>query len=73
MKKVSKETSAIEGEGSYAATRAYDAGLAKSGKEGHSLELGEKASKALDGPEGDSLREADRTGKAGQPKRTRKG
>jgi hypothetical protein len=73
MKKVSKESTAVEGEGSYAATRAYNAGLAKSGKEGHSRELGEKASKALDAPEGDSLREADRIGKAGQPKRARKG
>jgi hypothetical protein len=73
MKKASKETNAVEGEGSYTATRTYNAGLAKADKEGHSRALGEKASKALDGPEGNSLREADKTGKAGQPKRARKG
>jgi hypothetical protein len=73
MKTTSKETNAVEGEGSYTATRAYNAGLARAGKEGQSRELGEKASKALDGPEGDSLREADRIGKAGRPKRARKG
>jgi dihydrolipoamide dehydrogenase len=73
MKKASKETNAVEGEGSYTATRAYNAGLAKANKEGHSRELGEKASNALDGPEGDSLREADRIGTIGHPKRARKG
>jgi len=72
MKKVSKETKAVEGEGSYTATRSYDAGLAKSVKAGHSPELGEKASRALDGPEGDSLRDAERIGKAGQPTGARK-
>ncbi len=73
MKKVSKETKAVEGEGSYAATRGYNAGLAKSVKAGHARELGEKASRALDGAEGDSLRDAERIGKAGQPKGARKG
>lgn len=65
MKKAKKQTRAVEGEGSYTATRAYNANLAKSVNAGHSEELGEKASKAVDGPEGDSLREAERTGKAG--------
>jgi hypothetical protein len=73
MKRASKETSVVEGEGSSTATRAYNAGLAKSVKAGNSRELGEKASNALDRPEGDSLREAERIGKAGQPKRARKG
>jgi hypothetical protein len=73
MKTNSKETSKVEGEGSYTATRAYNAGVAKSVKAGHSRELGEKASKALDGPEGNSLREAERIAKAGQPKGARKG
>lgn len=72
MRKVSKETKAVEGEGSYTATRAYDAGAAKAQKAGHSRELGEKASAALDGPEGGSLREAERIGKAGNPRRAHK-
>jgi len=73
MKKASKATTnATEGEGSRTATRAYDEGLAKSVNAGKSTELGEKASKALDGPEGDALREAERIGKTGQPKRARK-
>jgi hypothetical protein len=70
MKKARKETRAVEGEGSYSATRAYNAGLAKSVEAAHSDELGEKASQALDGPEGDSLREAERIGKTGHAKRS---
>jgi hypothetical protein len=70
VKRAKKEIRTIEGEGSYSATRAYNAGLAKSVKAGHSEELGEKASKAFDGPKGDSLREAERTGKTGHAKRS---
>jgi hypothetical protein len=70
MRKVSKQRSAVEGEGSYTATRAYNAGVEKSEKEGRSRELGEKAAKALDGPQGDSLREAERIAKTGRTKRS---
>jgi hypothetical protein len=74
MKKASKSgAKAMEGEGSRTGTRAYNEGLAKSVQAGKSTELGEKAAKALDGPEGAALREAERIGKAGQPKRARKG
>jgi hypothetical protein len=75
VKKASKTTkaSAMEGEGSRTGTRAYNAGLAKSVKEGHSAELGEKARKALEGPEGDALRAAEKAAKAGETRRTRKG
>ena len=69
-RKAKKETGALEGEGSYSATRAYDEALAKSVKAGHSDELAEKARQALEGPEGDSLREAERVGKSGHPKRS---
>jgi hypothetical protein len=72
MKKAIKTTKAMEGEGSRTGTRAYNEELAKSVKAGKSNELGEKASKALDGPEGDALREAERMAKAGQTKRVRK-
>ena len=72
MRKVSTETKAVEGEGSYTAARAYHAGAAKAQKAGHSRELGEKASAALDGPEGASLREAERIGKTGNPRRAHK-
>jgi hypothetical protein len=73
MKKAIKTTKAMEGEGSRTGTRAYNADLAESVRAGKSSELGEKAAKALDGPEGDALREAERVGKAGQTKRSRKG
>jgi hypothetical protein len=68
MKKQTKKEPALEGEGSYTATRRYDAGVAQSVKAGKSEELGEKARKALEGPEGPSLREAERIGKAGHPR-----
>jgi hypothetical protein len=73
MKNSSKTTKGMEGEGSRTGTRAYNADLAKSVQAGKSSELGEKAAKALDGPEGPALREAEKAGKAGQTKRPRKG
>lgn len=56
----------IEGEGSYVATRGYDEGVARSVAAGKSEELAKKASRALDGPEGDELRAAERAAKKGR-------
>lgn len=53
------------GEGNYDATRRYREGLEKSVREGKTEELGEKAKKALEGAEGDELREAEEIGKKG--------
>ena len=64
-----KNPSAVEGEGSYTATHNYNAGLQKSVKAGHSDQLAQQAKKALEGPEGVELLEAERIGKAGHPKR----
>ncbi len=58
----------VEGEGSYTATHHYNDGLAKSIREGRSEELADAAKKALEGPEGPSLREAEKVGKSGHPK-----
>jgi hypothetical protein len=55
----------LEGEGSYTATHRYDEGVARSVAAGKSEELGKKAAKALDGPEGDELREAEKAAKQG--------
>jgi hypothetical protein len=60
-----KPTDAVEGEGSYEATHRYDAGLATSIREGKTEELAKKAEKALDGAEGEALREAERRAKRG--------
>ena len=54
------------GEGNYDATRRYRQGLEESVKKGNANELGEKAKKALEGSEGDALREADKKGKNAQ-------
>jgi len=51
------------GEGNYDASRRYREGLEESVKKGNASELGEKAKKALDGSEGDALREAEEQGK----------
>lgn len=64
MKKPRKIGS-VEGEGSYTAARAYDAAATKDANAGGSAAAGERASQALDGPEGESLRAADRMGRAG--------
>lgn len=53
------------GEGNYEATRRYNEGLEKSVQKGNAEELAENAKKALEGPEGDELREADAQGKQG--------
>lgn len=56
----------LQGEGNYDASRRYREGLEQSVKQGRSEELGEKAKKALEGPEGDELKKADEKGKKGQ-------
>jgi hypothetical protein len=60
-----KNSSKVEGEGSYEATHRYNAGVEKSIAEGRAAELGKAASKALDGPEGQALRAAEAAAKAG--------
>ncbi|MEO7113896.1 MAG: hypothetical protein ABI183_25875 [Polyangiaceae bacterium] len=60
------EQNGVEGEGSYTATHNYDRGLQDSVKKGDSEKLGQEAKKALDGPEGDELRKAEKAGKSGQ-------
>lgn len=55
----------VEGEGSYTATRRYDEGVARSVAAGKTDELGKKAAAALDGPEGDELRKAEKAAKQG--------
>lgn len=59
------KTNDVQGEGNYDATRRYNEGLGKSVKKGDSDELAEKAKQALEGPEGDELREAEEIGKQG--------
>jgi hypothetical protein len=59
------------GEGNYDASRRYRQGLEESVKKHNAEELGEKAKKALEGPEGDALRKADeRAKRADIPRKT---
>jgi hypothetical protein len=55
----------VEGEGSYTATRRYDEGVARSVAEGDAKRLADEAAAALDGPEGDELRRAEKAAKQG--------
>jgi hypothetical protein len=57
-------SSSVEGEGSYSATRKYNADLEKALKKGNTTELAEKARKALEGPERNALEEAEKIGKS---------
>jgi hypothetical protein len=68
---VSKETKkdGLQGEGNYDAARRYDEGVRESVRKGDADELAEEARKALEGPEGDALREAERVAKEGTPGR----
>jgi hypothetical protein len=59
------DESGVEGEGSYTATHNYDEGVARSVAAGKTEELAKKAAKALDGPEGDELRQAEKAAKQG--------
>lgn len=56
----------VEGEGSYTAARRYNEGLLRTVRSGKVEELGQQAADALDGPEGPSLRQAEREAKRGQ-------
>jgi hypothetical protein len=56
----------VEGEGSYSATRSYNKNLLRAVSDQRSIARGaEAARKAIEGPEGASLREAEKRGKAG--------
>ena len=56
---------AVEGEGSYTATRRYNENLKASPGAARSEELAEEAKEALEGPEGDELRRAEQEAKRG--------
>ncbi len=60
----------LQGEGNYDASRRYREGLEKSVKKGDAERLGHEAEKALEGEEGDELREADDKGKHAEIPRT---
>jgi len=62
---VQNEKDGVQGEGNYDATHRYNEGLRKSVEKGDADELAEKAKKALEGKEGDELRDADARGKSG--------
>jgi hypothetical protein len=56
---------ALEGEGSYTAARRYDEGVERSVVKGDTEKLAKQAARALDGPEGAELREAEQDAKRG--------
>lgn len=58
-----------EGEGSRTAAHHYEAGVKRTIASGKVDELAEEAKDALDGPEGASLREAEKVGLAGGRRR----
>jgi hypothetical protein len=63
----------LEGEGSYTAARAYDKNVRSFVARGNTQSLADKARRAVDGEEGEQLRQAERRGKAGPksgPKRS---
>jgi hypothetical protein len=69
----SSSTRRLEGEGSYSATRSYNQNLARGLADKRSIEQGAVAArKAVEGPEGPALREAEKRGKAG-PKGMKRG
>jgi hypothetical protein len=57
-----------EGEGNRTAARRYDEATRRYIAEGHGPSAAEEAERALDGKEGEELREAERIGRAGTPK-----
>jgi hypothetical protein len=65
-KKAEKRSAKLEGEGSYTATRNYDRGTEKfiAKNRGKIAKMAKDAEKALEGPEGKSLRAAERKAKA---------
>jgi len=60
--KLGSRHSEVEGEGSYTATRDYQKGLEKTIKSGKIEEKAKEAERALEGPEGEELRQAERRG-----------
>ncbi len=56
----------VEGEGSYTATHNYNRGVERSVQRGDAEALAEDAKQALEGDEGDGLREAERKGRNAQ-------
>jgi hypothetical protein len=60
------EQGGVEGEGSYTATHHYNDGLQESVKKGDAEKLGRDAQKALEGSEGEELRNAEKAGKSGK-------
>ena len=72
--------SAVEGEGSYRASRAYRQGLEQTIESGTVEAKAQEAKRAFEGEEGDELREAERRGRMAdtgahheQPKQRRNG
>ncbi|WP_437570222.1 hypothetical protein [Sorangium sp. So ce542] len=57
----------IEGEGNHTADRRYREGVQRSVKDGKIEQHAEEAAEALDGPEGDALREAQEATRRGRP------
>ena len=55
----------LEGEGSYSATRRYNAGVRDHVRSADVAQLGKKAAKALEGPEGAELEKAEKLAKRG--------
>ncbi|MGK4008837.1 hypothetical protein WMF31_39900 [Sorangium sp. So ce1036] len=68
-RKVSGEgpSTGIEGEGDRTADRRYRKAVEQSVKRGDAEALGEEAARALDGPEGDALRDAEEAARGGRP------
>ncbi len=56
----------VEGEGSYTATHNYNEGVERSVQRGDTASLAEDAKQALEGEEGDALRDAERKGRNAQ-------
>ncbi len=63
-----KGKKSLEGEGSYSATRRYNAGVADHVRSADVGALAKKAAKALEGKEGEALRNAEKLGKRGPSK-----
>jgi len=60
-----KAKKSLEGEGSYSATRRYNAGLAEHVRSADVAGLGKNAAKALAGGEAAELKQAEKQGKRG--------
>jgi len=63
MDDTSRKNPKVEGEGSYSAARAYDAGVEKTVKSGKVEQKAQDAKRATEGAEGRDLRKAEAVGK----------